>query len=1257
MRSLSSRGFGIFKILPLAAFFLWPALSNAQPVRGVAGDLWADRILGQTDDGTPNFAFGQIAPNQAAPTGLFNPYSVVVDTNAGHNILYVYDSGNNRVLGVTMIGGQVTNGQGAAIVLGQPDFNRTACNEDSNFQNFPNPPLPNGACLCTLAYFQQSPKEGGSVGNMAVDKQGNLYVPDYWNNRVLRYNWPTTTGEAAATVWGQPDFTGFQPNNMGGNISGPPSASSLAFVATNCNQLAAGVGTDNFGNLWVADETNNRVLRFPAPNPGASNPGVPLTTADVVLGQTGFTSNTQGDGTSLTGMSQPLAVRVDAQGNVYVADGNPNTCPINGRVLVFEPTGHDVVTGQPIYGTNQVATANFQFAQQYVNRPVGLEWDPPTGGLWVTDFTASFGPNAGQVVLFQVNVAGRSATANKVLLRDFPATVGGPSASSFTGDISPGFFTDAGGNQVPNWTFPDPRGSVGVDSQGNVYATDDRITDVWRFPNTTVDPIPTIPPAPTGLVHSADVRIFNPLQFGVDNTRFSANPTNMDEGHGIAVASWQGVTQVIAAEGYRLLFWSMPASGAAGFSNGQSASVAGVPNQADPRLEVQPRFGRIREDHAGHLWALRSIDGTPTKIEIYNLPLTPLATPAVTLNGPFNVLGGGTISWTFLEGIAPAPDGSYVWLGNRDNNRVFRLRNPLTTPIVDIILGQTSATGISINQPSGIPSATNLNTPGAVRLDHHGFLYVSDHGLEDNGNYRMLRWNPNTIAAAVAQATLSGVAQFAVPANGVFGTNGSFTVTGCFPGTNPAPGICGPWEPAFNSDDSLMVVGQNSQGPGSRFPIVFSQPETSDNPITMVKDFGPQTFAATFDDQNNLYLAELNRSRVMIYLQLLTTPGPNATVTNTPTVTATNSPTSKPNKTATATPTLSPTLTPTSTPTFTATPMPTVTVTKSPTSTLTNTATGTTSPTTTLTPTPASGCGTSVAKLQLKELTSSCANNQVLDTFEVINNDSPVVLSDITIKFWADDISGVNLTGTVNYGGCLMNPSCFHQVSGLALGTVKFSPACGPDGSHQANWEVTVSNSDSTMLNSGVSWVGIQATVHRTDYGFFSPGTGNWYSPCLGQSYTSDLHYALYYKGNLVTASGGVPPSCRPLPTCTPHPGSMAPLALEYEGATATPTPIPTTPPGLIQSAVAAPNVSHGEPVKFFVPLDKAAEIRLSLFTVTGESVYQATAQGNIGLNTLTWSLQNQGGGAVASGLYIYMIRTDDGTSTTKYTGKVVIFH
>ncbi len=37
----------------------------------------------------------------------------------------------------------------------------------------------------------------------------------------------------------------------------------------------------------------------------------------------------------------------------------------------------------------------------------------------------------------------------------------------------------------------------------------------------------------------------------------------------------------------------------------------------------------------------------------------------------------------------------------------------------------------------------------------------------------------------------------------------------------------------------------------------------------------------------------------------------------------------------------------------------------------------------------------------------------------------------------------------------------------------------------------------------------------------------------------TDVHYAIYYQGNLVTASGGMPPSCRALPTCTPVGGAM----------------------------------------------------------------------------------------------------------------------
>ncbi|HUO57931.1 MAG TPA: NHL repeat-containing protein [bacterium] len=107
---------------------------------------------------------------------------------------------------------------------------------------------------------------------------------------------------------------------------------------------------------------------------------------------------------------------------------------------------------------------------------------------------------------------------------------------------------------------------------------------------------------------------------------------------------------------------------------------------------------------------------------------------------------------------------------------------------------------------------------------------------------------------------------------------------------------------------------------------------------------------------------------------------------------------------------------------------------------------------------------------------------------------------------------------------------------------------------------------------------------------------------------------------------------------------------------TVTPTPTPT--PLRITSPVAAPNVSRGgEPVKFMVPLDKAAEIRLSLFTLTGEGIYQDSMQGTLGLNTMVWTLKNQSESPVASGLYLYLLRVDDGSRVTTYHGKVAVLH
>jgi uncharacterized repeat protein (TIGR01451 family) len=122
------------------------------------------------------------------------------------------------------------------------------------------------------------------------------------------------------------------------------------------------------------------------------------------------------------------------------------------------------------------------------------------------------------------------------------------------------------------------------------------------------------------------------------------------------------------------------------------------------------------------------------------------------------------------------------------------------------------------------------------------------------------------------------------------------------------------------------------------------------------------------------------------------------------------------------------------------------------------------------------------------------------------------------------------------------------------------------------------------------------------------------------------------------------------------------------EGATFTPTPTltPTPSPTLTPSptpvnnqlVVVAPNISKdGEPVKFMVNLEKPSQIKLSLFNLVGEQVYQTNISGESGTNTLLWQVNNQKGEPVASGLYIYVVSFDNGSGFVNKVGKVVVLH
>ncbi len=141
-------------------------------------------------------------------------------------------------------------------------------------------------------------------------------------------------------------------------------------LMTICGTAVATSNPSNSPLLVVPDQGNNRVLIYNHPLANGQR-------ADVVLGQSGFTTATSG--TSSTTLSRPAAYVLDKKGNLYVSDTG------NCRVLQFAPPFVDgeaaqAVIGAPDFNTGctGVVTASTLVAVS------GLAIDK-SGALWVAD--------------------------------------------------------------------------------------------------------------------------------------------------------------------------------------------------------------------------------------------------------------------------------------------------------------------------------------------------------------------------------------------------------------------------------------------------------------------------------------------------------------------------------------------------------------------------------------------------------------------------------------------------------------------------------------------------------------------------------------------------------------------------------------------------------------------------------------------------------------------------------------------------------
>ncbi len=316
-----------------------------------AGDLWVvDRGDNRTLEFVPPFQTNMSASIEIGQSSFYgydrglnnssfdDPSGIAFDA-AGD--LWVTDTLNNRVLEFVP---PFTSGMNASLVLGQSSFTENGSGTSASTMDYPEdlafapngdlfvsdadnarvlifaPPFHSGmnaTAVLGQADFEESAYNLNATSldfpvGLAFNAQGDLFVADSENNRVLEFTPPFTTDKAASLVIGQPNF-----------LAGIGGTNATAMIEP------FAVTVDPRGDLWVGDWDNDRMLEFVPPfSDGMA--------ASVVLGQPSFTASGPGT-TSSASLSGPHGAAFDAQGDLWVAD------EFNCRVLGFVPSHFPLV--------------------------------------------------------------------------------------------------------------------------------------------------------------------------------------------------------------------------------------------------------------------------------------------------------------------------------------------------------------------------------------------------------------------------------------------------------------------------------------------------------------------------------------------------------------------------------------------------------------------------------------------------------------------------------------------------------------------------------------------------------------------------------------------------------------------------------------------------------------------------------------------------------------------------------------------------
>ncbi|MDO3626980.1 T9SS type A sorting domain-containing protein [Mucilaginibacter sp. BT774] len=325
---------------------------------------------------------------------------------------------------------------------------------------------PGGGTVAAFGYSTATAFGGSYSGpsNLNVDASGNVYIPNYSNNTVKKYNSAGTLVTAAfGSGYNRPetvvaDASGniYVLNTGGNNISKfNSSGTALGTFASGFNS-PYGMAIDSSGNIYVADYGNNAVKKYNSGGTlqltittsisGPSNVATDASGNVFVLNLTARTVtkyNSSGtfQSTFKTGLSNSsFGFWVDGANNVYVGDSGNNKVTIYGptgttlvTITVTDPEGIVTDTKGNLYVASYSGNAVYKYTLTggyFISPqlPPGLSFNNTTGSITGTP-TTSFSPTTYTITAY--NAAGNGSTTVSLECRQTLYWTGGSNTTAW----------------------------------------------------------------------------------------------------------------------------------------------------------------------------------------------------------------------------------------------------------------------------------------------------------------------------------------------------------------------------------------------------------------------------------------------------------------------------------------------------------------------------------------------------------------------------------------------------------------------------------------------------------------------------------------------------------------------------------------------------------------------------------------------------------------------------------------------------------